>query len=171
MFPGHFAAGLAIKVAEPRASTLGLMVGAGFLDLVFGICVMVGIEGGRIGHLITPWSHSLVMAALWSILYAACTASKDIRVVAAMMAAVFSHWLLDLLSHGPDMQLWPHSPRAFGFGPHFGGLGGWLEILVTLSGTLAYAHWAWQQEDGRRWGVTAMLLAVALGLEIAVVGA
>lgn len=69
MYPGHFAAGLALKVSEPKASTLGIMSGVGFLDLVFAVGVGFGVEGRTLQHLITPWSHSLIMAAVWSIGY------------------------------------------------------------------------------------------------------
>eukprot|EP01037_Dinobryon_pediforme_P012349 gene12349-12436_t len=62
MFPGHFAAGLAIRTVEPRAPTFGLMVGVGFIDLVFGVLVPFHIEGGSFSHFITPWSHSLAMS-------------------------------------------------------------------------------------------------------------
>ncbi|GGA43185.1 hypothetical protein GCM10011395_11840 [Sphingomonas psychrolutea] len=171
MFPGHFAAGLALKVAQPRAPMLGLMIGVGVLDLLFGIGVMLDIEGGSFAHFETPWSHSLVMALLWSMLYAAWFRARGIGVAAAMAAAVFSHWLLDLVSHHPDMQLWPYSTVELGYGAHFGGLGGWLEMLITLCGVLAYCRWAWRQRDTRRrWGIIALVMGVALTLEIVVVG-
>jgi membrane-bound metal-dependent hydrolase YbcI (DUF457 family) len=170
MFPGHFAAGLALKVAEPRAPTLGLMVGVGFLDLVFGVAVGLGLEGGGFAHFETPWSHSLAMAVVWSILFAAAYWRLGPRVAAVMGLAVFSHWVLDLFSHNPDMQLWPHSKIELGFGPLFGGLGGWLEIAVTAAGLAVYSLWARRPEiPRRRWGAVNVLLAAALGLEILVV--
>jgi membrane-bound metal-dependent hydrolase YbcI (DUF457 family) len=170
MFPGHFAAGLVLKAAEPRAPTLGLMVGVGLLDLVFGVAVGLGVEGGGFSHFETPWSHSLAMALVWSFLFAAAYWRLGPRVAAVMGLAVSSHWLLDLVSHNADMQLWPCSRVELGFGPVFGGLGGWLEILVTVAGLAIYTLWARRPENQhRRWGAVNAVIAVALGLEILVV--
>jgi hypothetical protein len=90
MFPGHFAAGLALKAIEPRAPMLGLMIGVGVLDLVFGVLVGLGIEGGGFSHFDTPWSHSLLMALAWSLLYAACFYRSGQAVALAMFAAVIA---------------------------------------------------------------------------------
>lgn len=134
MYAGHFAAGLALKAAEPRAPTLGLMVGVGFLDLVFGMLVAARIEGGGFSHFITPWSHSLAMSVIWGLAFATFYWRLGLKVFLAMFAAVNSHWVLDLVSHHADMQLWPYSAVELGFGPMFGGLGGWLELAVTAAG-------------------------------------
>ena len=170
MFPGHFAAGLAIKTVEPRAPTFGLMVGVGFIDLVFGVLVPFHIEGGGFRHFITPWSHSLAMSLVWGALFAGLYWRLGSRVMLAMFAAVMSHWGLDLVSHNADMQLWPYSTIELGYGPMFGGLGGWLEMLVSAAGLGAYILWARRPDNSpRRWGVVAVVMAVMCVLEVAVV--
>lgn len=170
MFPGHFAAGLAIKTVEPRAPTFGLMVGVGFIDLVFGVLVPFHIEGGGFRHFITPWSHSLAMSLVWAGLFASVYRRLGLRVMLAMFAAVMSHWGLDLVSHNADMQLWPYSAVELGYGPMFGGLGGWLEMLVSAAGLGAYILWARKPENRpRRWGVVAVVMAIMCALEVAVV--
>jgi hypothetical protein len=170
MFPGHFAAGLALKALVPRAPMLGLAIGVGVLDLVFGVCVGLGIEGGGFSHFVTPWSHSLLMAVAWSLLYAIAFYGYGRAVVGAMFAAVLSHWPLDLVSHARDMQLWPHSAIELGYGPLFGGLGGWLEALVSVLGMLAYVRYARRPDVApRRWGVVAGVIALCYGLEVLVV--
>ena len=167
MFPGHFAAGLAIKAIEPRAPMLGLMIGVGMLDLLFGVGVGLGVEGGGFSHFITPWSHSLLMALVWSLAYAACFYRSGYAVVAAMFAAVLSHWILDVLSHAPDMPIWPYSSIELGFGRWFGGLGGWLEVAVSAAGLLVYIRYARRPDvQPRRWGVVAGVIAICLGLEV-----
>ena len=170
MFPGHFAAGLLIKTIEPRAPMLGLMVGVGILDIAFGVCVGLGIEGGGFSHFDTPWSHSLLLAVVWALAYAACFRRSGRAVAVAMFAAVFSHWVLDLVSHAPDMQLWPHSAVELGYGRLFGGLGGWLEAAVSAAGVLAYIRYARRPDVApRRWAVVAGVIAVSYGLEVLVV--
>jgi membrane-bound metal-dependent hydrolase YbcI (DUF457 family) len=170
MYPGHFAAGLALKVAEPKASTVGIMIGVGFLDVVFAVGVGLGVEGGRIGHLNIPWSHSLFMAAVWSICYGLAFWRTGTRISVVMGLAVFSHWLLDLMSHQPDILLAPYSQRTFGFGPMFGGLGGWLEISMSVLGLALYIGWARRAENReRRWPVTALMMTAMYAAEALVV--
>jgi membrane-bound metal-dependent hydrolase YbcI (DUF457 family) len=161
MFPGHFAAGLAIKTIEPRAPMLGLMLGVG---------VALGIEGGGFSHFITPWSHSLLMACIWALLYGAGFYRWGLPVAVAMFAAVLSHWVLDLVSHAPDMQLWPYSAVELGYGRLFGGLGGWLEAAVSVTCVLAYILYARRPDvPPSRWGAVAAVIAVCYGLEVLVV--
>jgi hypothetical protein len=169
MYPGHFAAGLALKVSEPRASTLGIMIGVGFLDLVFAVGVGFGVEGGSLQHLVTPWSHSLLMAVVWSVCYGLAFCRAGVRISLVMGLAVFSHWLLDLASHHPDMQLWPHPAIELGYGALFGGLGGWLELLISVLGLGLYIRWARRPENReRRWPVTAAMVVAMYVAEVAV---
>jgi membrane-bound metal-dependent hydrolase YbcI (DUF457 family) len=154
MYPGHFAFGLALKTVEPKAPTLAIMVGVGLLDLLFGLFVALGIEGGAIGHLNIPWSHSLAMALLWSVLFAALYRHQGRRIMAVMAIAVMSHWLLDLLSHAPDMLLWPMASGTIGLGSIFGGLAGWLEASICIGTTL------WYVISARRAGLPIARLAI-----------
>jgi membrane-bound metal-dependent hydrolase YbcI (DUF457 family) len=170
MYPGHFAAGLALKAAEPRAPTLGLMIGVSVLDLAFGVAVALGVEGGSLAHLVTPWSHSLLMALIWAALFASLYWRLGRNVVIVMAIAVLSHWVLDALSHNPDMQLWPHSKTEIGFGPLLGGLGGWFECLFSLACVAIYIRWARRAENRpRNWPMAASVVAVTYALEVAVV--
>jgi hypothetical protein len=154
MYPGHFAFGLALKMVEPKAPTLGIMVGVGLLDWLFGLFVALGMEGGAIGRLNIPWSHSLAMALLWSLLFAALFRRQGRRIMAVMAVAVMSHWLLDLLSHEPDMLFWPMATSTIGLGSIFGGLAGWLEASICIGTTL------WYVISARRAGLSMARLAV-----------
>jgi len=73
-----------------------------------------------------PWSHSLVMTAVWCALAFSLVTSfrgsaRDGLLVAAV---VFSHWMLDVLTHRPDVPL--------AFGETRLGLGVWNSISGTL---------------------------------------
>jgi hypothetical protein len=110
------------------------------------------------------------MAVAWSLLFAAIFWRAGTKVMIVMFLAVFSHWFLDLLSHKPDMQLWPHSSIELGYGPMFGGLGGWLELLVSIAGVSAYVLWARRpQNQSRRCGTVAAIIAAAYIAEVLVV--
>jgi hypothetical protein len=124
MYAGHFAAGLALKAREPRAPMWGILIGVGLLDLLFGPFVLLGIEqatvtpgqspGFTLDHI--DWSHSLLMSLVWSSAYAALFMRWGARVAGVMGLATFSHFVLDVPMHAPELALWPGSDAHIGFG-------------------------------------------------------
>ena len=174
MFIGHFAVGFAAKRAAPRTS-LGLLMAAACLpDILWPIFLLLGwervaIDPGNtavtpLDFLSYPLSHSLVMTALWAILagliYAMTTGYR--RGGWWIGIAVLSHWVLDFVSHRPDMPLLPWG------GPELG-LGLWNSIAATAiveSLMFLAALWIYQQGtdpvDGiGRWGYLAFVLTAA----------
>ena len=151
MFIGHAAVGFASKRLAP-ATNAGLFLGAAWLlDLLWPVFLLIGIEHVVIGPrgaspFLTlefthyPWSHSLVMTLVWSALagglYWAFTKYKAGAVTIA--ALVTSHWVLDFVTHRPDLPLWPGGPKA--------GLGLWhspagtivIEVLLFAIGVAIY---------------------------------
>jgi hypothetical protein len=137
VFVGHFALGLAAKRAAPRVSLGVLFLAAQLADTVWPIFVAAGLETVRIAPGITvvtpldfvsyPYSHSLVALALWGAgLGAVCALVIGGRATFAVVSGlVVSHWLLDFISHRPDMPLYPGSAR-------YG-----LSLWNSLPGTLA----------------------------------
>ena len=144
MYVAHFAAGLAIKAREPRAPTWALLVGVGLLDILFGPFVLAGIERATVTPTVSPgfsldyidWSHSLVMSLGWSIVFASVFARYGRRVMIAIGFAVFSHFLLDLPMHPPDLALWPAGSVHLGLGLWRRWPSGWwffeLAVIVAL---------------------------------------
>ena len=126
MFIGHFAVGFAAKRAAPRASLGTYVAAALFLDVLWPVFLLLGIERVRIDPGNTafspfdfvqyPWSHSLAMAVVWSLLFAGghYLFRRD-RTTAKMLGlVVFSHWVLDWVTHRPDLQLVPGLPFRTG---------------------------------------------------------
>jgi len=150
MFIGHDACSFAAKRAVPRVS-LGLLIAApNLLDLLWPIFLLLGIEHVAIQPGNTkltpldfydyPWSHSLLMSLVWAALFALGYWLFTRYTAGALMlgALVVSHWVLDFITHGPDMPLWPGGPKF--------GLGLWnhhapaiaLESLMYLGGFALY---------------------------------
>jgi membrane-bound metal-dependent hydrolase YbcI (DUF457 family) len=138
VFIGHFAVAFAAKKAAPRASLGTLVLAAAFLDIVWPVLVLLGIERFRIVPGFTainpfdftyyPWSHSLLMTLVWSAAFALAyfAVSRD-RVGAVWLAIVVaSHWVLDFVSHVPDMPLYPGGSVKLG-------LGLWRSIPATFA--------------------------------------
>src|SRR5262245_49458297 len=65
-----------------------------------------------------PFSHSLLMDAVWGALFAAIYYQwrRDSRGAWMLFAAVLSHWVLDVATHRPDMPLAPGVDMRFGLG-------------------------------------------------------
>ena len=137
MFVGHLALGLAAKKQAPAVNLGWFVAAVCALDLVWPIFVIAGIEHVHADAAATaftplvfdayPWSHSLLMACVWGGLLAAIGRWRTpVPVGGLLFALVVSHWLLDFVSHAPDMPLWPGtaSPKV--------GLGLWYSIPATL---------------------------------------
>ena len=136
MFIGHFGVALAAKRIAPGPSLGTLVLAAMLVDGVWPAFLLLGWEKVEIVPGITavtpllfvsyPYTHSLVAGALWgSLLAAAYFLRRRDRAGALWLAAlVVSHWVLDFVSHRPDMPLWPGGPRV--------GLGLWYSLPATL---------------------------------------
>jgi len=137
MFIGHFAVGFAAKRAAPRTSLTTLVVAAIFLDILWPIFLWLELErvqiapGGRAFMTLDfesyPFSHSLLLALVWSLLFALLYRARTRypRGAAVVGLAVFSHWVLDFISHRPDLPLAP------GIGAKVG-LGLWTSVPATM---------------------------------------
>jgi hypothetical protein len=126
MFVGHLAVGLTGKRIEPKIS-LGTWILAVLLaDLLVFPLLIAGIEHVRVQPGVAtnrivadmPYSHSLLMDAIWAGLFAAFYLiwRSYARGAWLLFAAVLSHWVLDFVSHRPDMLLAPGTRAVFGLG-------------------------------------------------------
>lgn len=128
MFIGHFGVGLAAKPAARKVSLGTLFLASQFIDLLWPTLLLLGLEAVKVAPGATkltplefihyPISHSLLAVAGWSVLFAASHFTIHRRVPDAMVCGflVASHWLLDLLSHQPDLPLIPGGSARVGLG-------------------------------------------------------
>jgi hypothetical protein len=175
MFVGHYAAALAVKAAEPRAPLWSYIVGCQLLDYGWSALVLADIEHLRIDPTLLgshfdlydmPWTHSLPAAVIWS-LGAALLMRGVFRIpvvaAAAVGFSVFSHWLLDLAVHRPDLLIWPGGQKV--------GFALWnypLPEMILELGMLAVAAIAWtgrRKSEGRRAWPAAIFVTVLLILQ------
>jgi hypothetical protein len=150
VFIGHFAVGFAAKRFAPRASLAPLLAAPLLLDLLWPWFLLLGWERVRIDPGNTrfvpldlvyfPWSHSLLMSIAWATVFALIyhRIRHYWRGTLAIWMGVVSHWVLDWITHRPDMPLYPGGPRL--------GLGLWnsvagtmvVEILMLAAGVWLY---------------------------------
>ena len=138
MFIGHFAVAFAAKPAAPRASLGTLFLACGWIDLVWPLFLLMGIERVVIRPGVTaftplefvhyPWTHSLVMCLVWAAGFGALyyLIRAEARAALIVSALVLSHWFLDLLVHRPDLPIVPGGAARWGFAL-------WNSIPATLA--------------------------------------
>lgn len=172
MFIGHYAVALGAKRVAPKVSLGTLVLAAQLIDLLWPLFLLLGLEHVRIdpgNTLMTPLdfydypiTHSALGALLWAgAIGAAYLAVKRRWWDATLVALVsFSHWLLDLISHGPDLPLLPGSPARYGLGLWNSFAGSLLvEVGLFVTGIWLYAR-ATRARD--RWGLYGFWALVAL---------
>lgn len=157
MFIGHFAPAFAARALSEESPKLGtLFIAAQLVDWAFYIFAIVGIEHYRVEPGFTvmkpfafydyPITHSLLGTGIWAFGFALLVLWRYRNTVAATWAAivVLSHWLLDFVSHGPDLTL-------AGGEVHYG-LGLWnhpaTAIAVELALTLGAFAWYMARTKG-----------------------
>jgi hypothetical protein len=169
MFVGHLAAALAGKRLAPRAP-LGALVAAAFgLDLLWPVLLLAGVEQVRIDPGNTaftplafdsyPWSHSLSMAIIWGIVVgrAAAALMRHARAGLIVGLAVISHWVLDGVTHRPDLPLWPGGPKV--------GMGLWnsipgtiaVEGMLLVAAVIAYVRFTRPRDGVGTWAFWALI--------------
>src|SRR5712675_1580571 len=152
MFVGHYGVAFAVRTEENKIPLWVLFVAVQLLDFLWAPFVLLGIEKVRIVPGITatnpldlyymPYTHSLVGAVLWStaagFIYYLVRRVDGSLAALIVGAAVFSHWVLDLLVHRPDLPLYDDTFKV--------GLGLWnypvpaflLELAVLFGGMYPY---------------------------------
>jgi hypothetical protein len=151
MFIGHFAVAYAGKRVAPRTNLGWLFIAAQFADLIWPILLLQGVEVVRIvpsdnpfQRLVFesyPWSHSLLMDVIWGVVLASVyyTLRRDRNGAGVTFALVVSHWVLDWVSHVPDMPLYPGGAWRLGLG-----LWNWpaatiaIELVMFAAGVWVY---------------------------------
>lgn len=175
MFIGHYALAFAAKRAAPATSLGTLFVAPTLADLLWPLLLLGGWEYAHVepgpNPFLTLWlddfpvSHSLIALIAWGVLlgllYRTRTGYKRGAVVLGLL--VVSHWVLDVVTHRPDMPFYPGSVEV--------GLGLWrspaatviVESLMLIAGVAIYARVTRARDGIGRWGFPALvgLLAVS----------
>jgi len=174
MFIGHYALGLAAKRAARRTSLGTLFVAPTLADLLWPIFLLLGWEHShvvpgpnpflRLWLDAIPYSHSLfaliVWGALFGYLYRRRTGDK--RAALVIGSLVVSHWVLDFVTHRPDMPLYPGSVSL--------GLGLWnsptatiiVEAAMLIVGVAIYTRGTRARDGIGRWGFWGLIAVLAL---------
>lgn len=177
MFIGHYGPALAAPALVRSVPLWALFFAVQFIDVVWSVLILAGIEQVRIVPGFTamspldlhhmPWSHSLpgalALSALLGGAYWLIARRERLAGALLMAGASFSHWLLDLIVHAPDLLLWPGGPMA--------GFGLWdnlplalgLEVTLVIAGLGIYLRVTQAKGMiGRIWPFVLVTLLLAL---------
>jgi membrane-bound metal-dependent hydrolase YbcI (DUF457 family) len=153
MFIGHYALGLASKKIDQTPSLAVMFVAVQFLDLLWPIFVLLGIEKFQIevgnttvtplNFTFYPYSHSLLTSLVWGILFGMVyyLITKNGKGSFLLSGLVFSHWILDFLTHRPDLPLSPLSEYKVGLGLwNYPVIESVVEVGLFVVGVVIYHH-------------------------------
>jgi membrane-bound metal-dependent hydrolase YbcI (DUF457 family) len=137
MFIGHFGAAFAAKKVVKRPSLGTLFMAAQFVDLLWTLFLLLGIESVKIepgntavtplNFINYPFTHSLFGVLVWGVLFGFIyfLIKKDKKTSVVLGLLVLSHWILDLLVHRPDLPVIPGVDLKVG-------LGLWNSVSLTI---------------------------------------
>jgi hypothetical protein len=152
MFIGHYAVALTAKKSVPDTNLAWLFIAAQFIDLLWPILLLLGIERVEIDPGNTavtplnftnyPYSHSFLFTVIWAIILGVIyyIISKKAQAALVIAVLVLSHWVLDLITHRPDLPIYPGGEK-FGLGlwNHFN----WavvIEFILFIIGIVSYLN-------------------------------
>ena len=141
-------------------------------DALWPVFLLAGVEHVRIVPRLLPtshldfWdypiSHSLLALSAWGVLFGTVyfLARRFLAGALVLAAGVVSHWLLDFVSHRPDMPLLPGGPYV--------GLGLWNSLPATLAvegglyalGVGVYLRVTEARDATGTWALASLLLAL-----------
>ncbi len=167
MFVGHYGPSFAAKALRKSIPLWILFLAVQLVDVFWAIFILFSVENVRIVPGITatnpldlyymPYTHSLVGTSLWAIIsvivYRVVTRFNGWSAAGIVGAAVFSHWILDLLVHRPDLPIYDDTFKV--------GLGLWnypmvsfaLEIALLFGGMYLYFRATEPIGRGGRYGM------------------
>jgi hypothetical protein len=154
MFVGHYGVWFAAKAADTNVPHWGWPIAEQWLEVVWSVLALVGIEKLRIvpgfteadpfGLNYMPYTQSLPGSIVLSLFFGGIVAvfATGVRKTTILLvaAASFSHWILELVVHTPDLPLYDNSAKV--------GFGLWrtvaisfpLELVVLGVGAWVYAR-------------------------------
>jgi hypothetical protein len=154
MFVGHYGVAFGAKPHTPVLPLWVYFIAVQWLDVVWSILVLCGVKKLHIIPGFTqanpydlyymPYTHGLPGAIVLSLalgaIVAATVARQRGKAFLVVSAAAFSHWILDLIVHVPDLPLYDNTDKVgFGLWRHVA-LSFPLELIVLLAGTWRYAR-------------------------------
>lgn len=175
MFYGHIGIALATKPLTPKTSIGVLIFAATLIDVLCGVFTTIGIEYAQrtTGINSIPWSHGLFMSIVWSMVTFMITyaVTRNIKMSLIIGFLVFSHWILDFISHPMGMgKSLPKDLPLFFDGSKKVGLGLYNSLIAALitelgllaGGIIIYMKKTRANDSTGKWAFIILIIFLAL---------
>jgi len=175
MFIGHLALGFAAKRMAPRLNLAVLFIAAQLADLLWPVFLLLGLEQVTIDPGNTPFtpldfvrypfSHSLLMLCVWGVLLGWIVSAPDRpRRLVVIAGLVVSHWVLDVITHRPDIPLVPFGGPKLGLGLWYSVAGtAIVEVAMFAAGVWMYLRCTRGRDAIGRWVMFALIALLGGG--------
>jgi hypothetical protein len=175
MFIGHYALAFGAKRLAPEVSLGTLFLACQLADLLWPTFLLLGLERVEIDpgntlvtplHFVSyPYSHSLVMLLGWSallaLLYLALRRGSRIAII-TVGGLVFSHYILDVITHRPDMPITIGGTQRLGLGLwNYPGTTLAIESAMLIAGATIYAAVTRERDRIGKIGLWALIATLA----------
>jgi hypothetical protein len=206
MFVGHYGVSFAANRVRRRVPLWVWFIAVQWMDVVWSVLVLLGIEKLRIVPGFTeanaydlyymPYTHglpgSIGLSFVLGVIVALFIPGNRATTILLVAAASFSHWVLDLFVHVPDLPLYDNAAKVgFGLWRHvilsfpleliLLGLGAWFYarkttfasakgkyvfcgFVVFLAAVQVYANFGPPPSSPEAMGITALAFYVVLAL-------
>jgi hypothetical protein len=138
MFAGHYAPAFAASAQKSAPPLFATFIAVQAMDFAWAGFILTGVERAEIEpgfltmsdlHLeYMPYSHSLpgalALSLIGALLFRVLAPKQGWSAAMLIGLCVFSHWLLDLLVHAPDLPLWMNDYKV--------GLSLWASKPITI---------------------------------------
>lgn len=153
MLIGHYGPAFMIKAIDKKVALWMLFIAVQVPDIIWATLILLGIEKSSINTDLTsnpldlsfmPYSHGMLSTIVYSLIIVGILMlipyfRKNKAIAWWLGLAIFSHWILDFISHRPDLPLICNSYKV--------GLGLWnyptwasiIEVGIFLGGAIWYA--------------------------------
>lgn len=138
MFVGHYGVSFAAKRYAGHLPLWIWFIAVQWMDVVWSVLVLLGIEKLRIVPGFTqsnaldlyymPYTHglpgSIILSLVLGVVVALFFPGNRGTTILFVAAASFSHWVLDLIVHVPDLPLYDNTAKV--------GLGLWRHVVLSF---------------------------------------
>ncbi len=138
MFVGHYGVSFGARRAGKPVPLWVWFIAVQWMDVVWSVLVLLGVEKLHIVPGFTeanaldlyymPYTHSLpgsiVLAIIFGVGVALFIPGNRATIAVLVAAASFSHWILDLIVHVPDLPLYDNADKV--------GLGLWRHVMLSF---------------------------------------
>jgi len=175
MFYGHIGVALASKPLAPKASVGVLLIAATTIDLLCGVFTAIGLESvdTTTGISSIPWSHGLFMSVVWSVMAFLITylITRNGKMSIVLGLLVFSHWILDFISHPmgmgktlpKDLPLFFNNSLKVGLGLYNSMVAALIsEFGLLAAGIFLYLKTTSAKDQTGKWSILVLIIFLAL---------